>query len=148
MSLLLSFVAVIISLGVPLFEYMYNKNINKINLLSEYYKDIYNEFLVKKIPQARQFIHYNGVELSGTDSMLEILRELRENSIYFKYNDNEFYKRLLSVVQKVEDKLVVQTGEMTNEEHANFYSSFETDLGHVYECISNRYMGKKIKKIK
>jgi hypothetical protein len=144
----ISIIAIIISVGVPIFEFLYNKKINKINLISEYFKEIYGEFLIKRVPLARQYIHFNGRELSGTDKLLDVFREMRESSLYFKYNDKEFYGNLKGKIQAIEDCLVTKTGIMNSDEYAEFYNTFEKELGMIYECISDGYLGKRIKKIK
>lgn len=48
-SLYISVLALIISIGVPFFEYIYNKSFNNINIEVSYYDEIYKDYLINKI---------------------------------------------------------------------------------------------------
>ena len=50
----LSIVAIIISIVVAIVEYIKEVRLSRINLESEYYKDIYKNHLVYEIPTARK----------------------------------------------------------------------------------------------
>jgi hypothetical protein len=146
-SIILSIAAIIISIGIPIFEYCNNIKFNKVSLISDYYKEIYSVYLMKEIPKARMYIRYSEERLSGTEKIIDVLRLVREDSIFFKYNDHLFYEQLITIIQELEDLLVL-TDKMSNDNYVLFYIDFEKKLGHIYECISRRHLGEKIRKTK
>ena len=65
-ELVLSIIAIIISLVAIAFEFFGNQRINRVNLRSTYYEEIYNGFLVTKIPESRNKLIYNNNRISNT----------------------------------------------------------------------------------
>jgi len=47
----LSIIAIVISIGVPTFEYYNDKRINNINIDIQYYDKVYSEYLLERIPE-------------------------------------------------------------------------------------------------
>ena len=50
-SNILSIIAILISIGVPLFEHFSNRRINNINIDSHYYTVVYEKYLLIDIPE-------------------------------------------------------------------------------------------------
>ena len=59
-----------------------------------------------------EVIHYNNQTVSDTDDLINVLNEIRQASLFFKYKDKEYYKTLYDKLQDLENKLVVKTGKM------------------------------------
>lgn len=140
----ISIIALIVSVASPYFEYKWNQKMNKNNLEAEYFRKIYSSFLMKEIPEARLFMHYNHNKLSDVDSLTQVLRKIRQESIYFKYNNRNFYDELLDKLQILEDDLVLSEGrDMDNDTYVEFYKRSEREIEAIYECITKQYLGEK-----
>lgn len=146
LELFLSVLALIISIGSSLFEYFWNQKINKTNLEAEFFKDIYSDYLMKKIPDARNVIHYNNNIVSDTDDLIEVLNDIRQSSLFYKYKDRNFYNLLRKQLQELEDKLVSKTGQMSDDDYASFVQEINSDIENIYDTIMKKYIGKKVKK--
>lgn len=150
LSNILSISAIVISIFVAIVEYVREIRLSRLTLESEYYKEIYKEHLVYKIPTARKYVKFTSSnKLSDTDKLIEELQLLRQDSLYFQYNNPEFYKELKKTVQQLEDYLVENDGkEFEGEEQTNVYNVIRNNIDDIYKIISNRYLGKKKRKIK
>ena len=146
LELLLSIIAIVISIGSVFFEYFWNQKINKTNLESDFFKDLYGEFLMRKIPEARNVIHYNNQIVSDTDDLIDVLNDIRHVSLFYKYKDKKYYKLLCSRLQNLEDKLVQKTGRMLDDDYAEFIQEINSDIEEIYDIIMNKYIGKKVVK--
>lgn len=146
LELFLSVLALIFSIGSSLFEYFWNQKINKTNLEAEFFKDIYSDYLMKKIPDARNVIHYNDNIVSDTDDLIEVLNDIRQSSLFYKYKDRNFYNLLCKQLQELEDKLVSKTGQMSDDDYASFVQEINSDIENIYDTIMKKYIGKKVKK--
>lgn len=143
---LLSVIAIIISIGSIFFEYFWNQKINRTNLEADFFKDIYGVYLMKKIPEARRIIHYNNNNISDTDDLIRVLNEIRQDSLFYKYKDKDYYKLLCKNLQGLEDKLVEKTGRMSDDDYAEFIQEINTDIENIYDIIMRKYVGKTIKR--
>jgi len=146
LELLLSIVAIIISIGSIFFEYFWNQKINRTNLEADFFKDIYGEYLMRRIPEARNVIHYNAQKVSDTDDLINVLNDIRQASLFYKYKDKIYYKMLCEKLQGLEDTLVKRTGKMSDDDYAEFIQEINTDIEAIYDIIMKKYIGKKIRK--
>lgn len=144
-GLIISILAISISVATALFEYIWNKKINVINLEADLHKSIYTDFLVKKIPEARSYIVYSDEQLKETDKLIETLNDMRRASLFYKYEDKAFYDNLTCKLQELENKLVKKTGIMSNDEFSSFHTSINSDISDIYDIIMNKYRGKRAK---
>lgn len=88
---LASLIIAIISLVISFFQ---NKKINSLNLQSRYFEKIFDEYLIKKIPESRKYIKYHNDRLVDADRLIDTTDELKKDSLYFKYSNKEFYEKL------------------------------------------------------
>lgn len=143
LELILSILAIIISIISVVFEYFWNQKINRTNLEADFFKGIYGDFLMNKIPKARTVIHYNNQIISDTDDLIEVLNEIRRSSLFYNYQDQKFYKRLCKHLQSLENELVSKTGEiLSNNEYLEFIQEINSDIEIIYNIIMNKYIGK------
>lgn len=146
LELVLSVLAIIISVGSVIFEYFWNQKINRTNLEADFFKDIYGEYLMKRIPEARNVIHYNNQIVSDTEDLINVLNDIRQSSLFYKYKDKGYYKILCGKLQGLEDKLVQKTGEMSDDDYAEFIQEMNADIEGIYDIIMKKYIGKKVRK--
>lgn len=143
-ELILSIVAILISVAAIVIEWVEAKQNIRIGLEADYFSKIYQEYLMKKLPEARRLIRLNNDgKLCDTDSLIDELNNMRRDSLFFKYHDKIFYKNIRSKLQNLEDKLTKKSDVMDGDEYAEFISELNEDLGDIYVTINNKYMGKK-----
>lgn len=145
LELLLSIIAILISIFSIFFEYVWNKKINRINLEADFFKEIYGDYLMKEIPNARNYFHYNNHILSDTGDLIDVLNEIRRSSLFYKYKDKKFYIDLCVCLQGLEDELVGKEGKIfkDDDDYTEFISGINKDIEKLYSIIMNKYIGKK-----
>lgn len=145
---ILSVIAIVISVLVAVTEYIKDIKINRLNLESEYFKDIYKKHLIYEIPTARGYIRLDGDnKLIDIDKMINELQLLRQDSLYFQYNNLEFYNNLKDKTQDLEDYLVSNGGrQFIGEEQTQLYNRIQNSINAIYCVISDGYLGKRKKK--
>jgi hypothetical protein len=143
-ALIIAILALIVSIIVPLIENWRDIKINRINLESEYYRDIYKEHLIKGIPNARKYIGFtpNG-KLRDTEELREELNCLRQDSLYFLYNDKEYYDGLKQITQDLEDYLLeCEDTIFSKTERRKVLGNIQRMIRELYSYISDNYLGK------
>lgn len=103
LSTLISFISLIFA-GLAL---ILSAKHNSKNLRSRYFEKIFDKYLIKQIPNARKYIRYNTTtyKLDDIGKMMDTLTNLKNDSLYFRYSDKNFYKELTSLITKLEDFL-------------------------------------------
>lgn len=138
-AILISLVALLVSIFTPAFEYWWNKKMNKANLSADYYLNLYGKHLFDDMPKAREFLHFSDNELSGVDKLIEVLREIRTKSLYFKKRNNSFYKKLCENLQNFEDYLVSNEGKMSQDKFIDFSGKVNTYMCDISDLIFENY---------
>lgn len=143
LSLKLSIASLIISICTVVFEYFYNKRINSINIDATYFNEIYKDYLINIIPESRVKISLTGSgRISGVDDFLDVLREMRKKSLFFKYKDDIFYKELIAKIQGLEDELVMVEDELENSTYNQFVVRIDYKIDSIYKFILDTMQGK------
>ncbi len=132
----LALIAIIISFGCVVYEVYSSKKINKINLENKYYEKIFDDILLYDIPKAREYLIFIGNKLEGTKKLQGILVTLRKKSIFFKYNNLDFYKQICEMAMEIEDYLLNSEGNMTKEEYGEFVIKLDKKIEDLYTLIS------------
>ena len=68
------------------------------SLQSRYYEKIFDDYLINKLPKARELITFNNGEMIGAEDLIDELDAMKSSSLYFKYNNAEFYDQLTSAI--------------------------------------------------
>lgn len=143
LELILSTIAIVISLLAIAFEFFGNQRINRINLEAKFYEDIFDDFLVDKLPNARNKLVYNNNIISGADTLIDVLNELRRKSIFFKYRDVKFYDELVELLHNFEDELVRKSDKhLDSDEYCKFTEYVKSTMEKIYFVIITKYTGK------
>ena len=143
-ALIIAILALVVSVIVPIIEDRRERKINKINLESEFYKEIYKEHLIKLIPNARKYIGFTeSGRLRDTEELREELNKLRQDSLYFLYSDKEYYKELRRLTQGLEDYLINSEEKIYTsiEEQRQVFKEIQKGITELYTHISNNYLG-------
>ena len=141
----MSILALCISIAVAMGEYFYTKRFNRINLDAQYYDEIYKEFLMVELPKARMNLQrLSDGEIIGTNEMRKVLRSMRKKSICFKYYNEKFYKKMVDLLQKLEDQLVLIDEKVDLKEYIGFKLKVEKLMREIYNCIAKASHGRGI----
>lgn len=132
----LAIIAIVISIASPIFEYIYNKSINDVNIDTHYFDIVYEEYLLEKIPRYRMQIgrNKNGT-MNGVDEFIDLLRKMRKSSLYFKFANEDFYEEIRRLIQKLEDELIMLNSQVSYAEYKIFRINMDVEIRNIYECI-------------
>ncbi|MDT9722185.1 hypothetical protein QVE09_25070 [Paenibacillus sp. ClWae2A] len=142
-ALVISIAAIFISIMVAFIQDEREHKLNRTNLEAIYFNEIYKEYLTKRLPNARKYIHIdpNGV-LKDTDKIRDELNNIRQDSLYYLYNDEDFYNKLKLKSQSLEDYLIRSSvNPLLGEEQTEFYSKLQNELKELYKTINNKFLG-------
>lgn len=138
----LSAIAIIVSLGSAAYQWYLDTRMNKINLEADYFKTLYSEHLLYKIPKARAYIHFQNGKLCDIDSMLDALNAVRQDSLYFMFTDYDFYTNIKIQLQNLEDFLVEKAEkELDIDEQERVLRQIEIKLEIIYKIFNDKYVG-------
>ncbi|GKU78001.1 hypothetical protein [Paenibacillus sp. L3-i20] len=141
-AILVSIVAIIISIVVAIIQYNTAIGINKMNLKSVYFNEIYMKYLIYEIPNARKYIHitFEG-KLTGDDKIRNELNKMRQDSLYYLYNDELFYNKLKHRCQILEDYIIESsTKKMLGEDQTEFNNKLKEELKAIYKIINDKFL--------
>ena len=104
------------------------------------FRDVYQDFLVKRLPETRARISITQTGMvSGIDSLVDELISLRKASIYFQYAEPEFYATLKGKIWDLEDYLVMIQEPFLGEPRVNFDHEVNTKLKAIYQCLLKKF---------
>lgn len=143
-ELFLSLIAIFISFGAVIYETKHNSKINKLNMESEIYKNIFFKYFIYKIPKAQQNIKNTTSGLTGTNKLETELNKLRHEALFFLYRDEAFYRELCNHLQSLEDYIVRSNNTCMNEAEYNyFFNEVKNSIKNIFNLVMNKYEGLK-----
>lgn len=138
----ISLIAILVSICTAIWQGCQETKRQKVDLNSGFYKDIYWEYLIKRIPESRNFVKHNTVEnkITGTDNIIDELNNIRRDSLFFKFNDRNFYEEICEKLQNLEDKYV-KADKMILAKYDEFNKEVDLMLTEIYDTITSKYTG-------
>ncbi|MBQ6718553.1 MAG: hypothetical protein IJN22_06615 [Clostridia bacterium] len=139
-SLVLSVVSLIVSIIVGVYDKKVDKKLNNISIASTYFNDLYKDLLLNKIPQNRKKITItaNG-KLVGSDDLIQTLKDIRSNSLYFFYTDVTFYNNLKTKLQDLENYILAsEDEELFGEEQTTVLNQISDKIADVYKVMTEK----------
>lgn len=122
-SIIISVIAILVSI----YSIKSNIKINKINIQRSYFDEIYKEYLIKKLPKARSDIRVIENKITGTINMCNVIKDIKFDSLYYKYHDKKFYEKINAMCQNLLDYIVYCDNKV--------YNDFEQD--EIFQDIKN-----------
>ena len=141
---IIAIIALIISVVVALYDIFIAKRANKTNLNSYYFNEIYREHLIHKIPDSRKYIKIdlNG-KLVGYKKIVQEMKELQTDSLYYKYVDKKYHKKLVEQARKIEDFIIDSIEKrFFEEEETDFWNELKKELSVLYKILNDKYLNK------
>ena len=99
--------------------------------------------MIEKIPKARRRLHFELNKLIGIEQLIDVIKEMRERSLYFYYRDFNFYEGLQKRLQTTEDYLMekVNEGIITDNRQEIFFKQVNTYIESIYGWIAEAHFG-------
>lgn len=143
-TLIVSILAILISIGTLFCETKREYKITRMEMENEFYTEIFKTHLIKKIPKARSVMRFDqSNHLKDSEPLIDELNEIRHDSLYYMYNNREFYLKLKEKLQTLEDFLVEnQAKTIIADEQTLFLSNVQEKLNDIYNTIAEIRNGK------
>ena len=129
----------IFALIVSILSIYFNIRINNKTLNLEYHKEIFKNYIIIKIPEARKKVHiYNRFD--QVEDLVDVLQSLKKDIVFYKYIDNKFYERLSEKITSLEDYLVTNNGKnISNHDSDKYLQEINKKIEDIYECVFSRH---------
>ena len=143
LPIIISVISIIVSAVCAVITFFQNKKINNINMRADYYHIIFDEYLIKRIPESHRYLRFDNNHLVDSETIDETLSDLLKDIVYFKFNDNGFYMELKKSIEEIED-FILQCGNKTyvQEEQGKVFESIAKRIEDLYALINNSFIGK------
>jgi len=100
------------------------------------FQEVYQNYLVKKIPEARaNIIITQSGKIQGIDQFTSTLTDLRKISLYFKFSDPDFFENLKNTMWRLEDYLVMAQEPLLGDARYKFEVEVDARLNNIYQCL-------------
>ena len=134
----------VISIGISFVTLWQDRKMNSINLQADYYKKVFEEYLMVRIPEAVRMLSFDeeGKLCESYKKTNEILIEMLDKCAYFAYANNSFYEELRKIVTDIDEKLVVCATEKIIDRDAQYKFIYElhVDIQNMVKKINKAYM--------
>ena len=142
-AVIVSGISIIVSIISAVLAYKQQVKLNTINMRAKYFEQIFDDYLIEKIPKARKYLRFENNKLVDSEQLCQTLSELLVSSLYFRYENAEFYKKLKEQIQSIED-YVSQCGNQCyeQEEQGKVFEEIHKRLSELYKYINDHYIGK------
>lgn len=143
----ISFFALIVTAFFSYKSYKQVTIINTLNMEAEYYQQIFDDYIIKHIPKARQRLSFDtNSKLTQYSITLfhDHLTDLLDNIHFFRFRNVGFYKDLHTVITDLDDYLV-NSGNIsmdTRDRRNLFFDEVDKRINRLYSNIFNSYLGK------
>lgn len=139
----LSIAALVVSMISPLFEYWWNQRLRHKNIEAEYFISLFGDIIYQDLPKAREYIHYDGKIITGTEELENVLRQIRYKSIFYKQNNPKFYESIVKQVQEFEDYVVTTKEIKDNDRFVGYHKKVDEYIVNLCNSLFECYQGKK-----
>ena len=142
-AIVVSVISVLVAAGAAVSTYIQNNRINKINMKASYFHEIFDEYLITKIPMGRNYLRFVDDKLIDSQNLCDALSNMRSSALYFRYEDKQFYEGLKKRTQELEDYIAIcGNKKFVQEEQGVVYDNIHKKIEDLYEYINNKFTGK------
>ena len=108
---------------------------------------IFDDYLIKKIPQARTALDFDGNGyLRNGNKFCDILNEMNVSALFYKYDDNAFFVELTKQCRDIEDA-IAEAGNhplSLGADQKRFWQNVQDSLESIYQLIDKKRTGRKM----
>lgn len=109
--------------------------------------EIFDDYLMKKIPQARAILDFDGGGyLRDGNNLCNVLTSMNVSSLFYKYDDSVFFEELTKQCGKLED-MIVEAGNHplpSENDQRKFWEEVQSSLESIYKLIDKKRIGQRI----
>lgn len=131
-------IALIISIISIIITYKQNQKLSALNMQSRYYEKIFDEYLINKIPKGRKYLKYlDDGSFTGANKLIDTLSDLKNESLYFKYHNEEFYDDLVNLIETLE-KILTDFSNSSEKDQDRQYKNLDkikSKIVDIYQLI-------------
>lgn len=139
---IIAIIAILVSLWTAIKQWRNDLHVNKINLEADYFKELYSKLLLYELPKARRYLLFSEGKLCYIDRLIDELNNIRQNSVYFLYMDEEFYEKLKATLSELEDYLFTCSEQViTDENQQVVMEEIQERIKSVYGILSKKFYG-------
>lgn len=118
------------------------RHINNTNSMAKYYNEIFDEYLIDKIPSSREYIRFKEGSLKDFRQLTDTLDSMAKKALYFKYSNQKFYRNLKKKIESFEDYLAdCGNHKYDQDEQSEIILEIGKRIEDLYCCINNSYQG-------
>ena len=142
-ALILAGVSLVVSIGIARSDRKVEIKIAKTGIMAQYFDEIYKDFLIERIPRAREQMRFDMEnKLQHIDPLVNELVAIRKKSLYFCYSNPTFYSDLVRRLSALEDYLIRAEGKtFIGEDHTAFCMQIKSDIESIYQLIIDHHQG-------
>lgn len=152
----LSVINIVVVLIAVYYEFILNRFINYEVDETNYYRTLYNDYLITKIPDALNNIKKDIKDLYQNnddkhililDEVLQVIDEMRKASFFAKYEDIKFYNEMEKAIIEIEDFCdKIQDCEFDISDASMQYMLLDKKIANLYSVILRKKLVKKFSK--
>ncbi len=141
-ALIVSILAIVISIIVAIWQGIHENRINRTELESLYHQEIFKDYLISKIPDSRRYLKFkDDGRLDETNKLCNTLQEMVFSSLYFFYSDRAFYDGLSSACEELVDYLVqLSQQKLTKNNQDEAMEEIQSKIKAIYDHIGKKYL--------
>ncbi|GAA0825224.1 hypothetical protein [Clostridium tertium] len=142
-SSILAFIAIIISIATWRKDSRFNKELAQKTLNQKFFEEIFFTNIITDMPRALSKLEYSNRNNDLTcENLQNIIMDILSKSMFYKYFDEEFYKKIKDILIEVDEKLVYASDNNINNIRFEHYKCEVTKLIHnFYEALKEYYSG-------
>ena len=114
---------------------------------AKFFQDIYYSYMKKIIPEAESSIDFDreNNKITGINGMVDLLLDLREQSMPYKYIDKTFYDKFINFLVNTEDFYIAELNTVRDKQKFEiFQNKKKKKMEALYRILNNKFQNKKI----
>ncbi|WP_214856546.1 MULTISPECIES: hypothetical protein [unclassified Exiguobacterium] len=149
-AIIISLISVIVTIYFSVVQHLRENRLNQTNLESVYFNDIYKKILIKDIPTGLKYMRISTTgDIKDTERLRESLQQMFQVSVYYQYNDENFYNTLRSKCEEIEDYILEkQERPLSTTDIEIFNTKIRRQIKELYQIVNDKFLGTKKYKLK
>ena len=142
-ALLLSVIALIVSIINACYTYNQKEKHNRINIRSKYFEKVFDQHLLVNLPVARKYLRFDSEgHLTDVEKLSSALSDMRQSALYFMFANRNFYEELRADIEKLDD-YIQECGNKTfdADQQSGVLGNVQNMMQSIYDCIDKASTG-------
>ena len=146
-AIVVSVISLLLSIVFCILNDYRTKQLNRINIASEYFNTVYKDKLIKEIPKKRADLRWEKGKLLNYAELCVEITALADDSGFYYYSKSAYYSELKSLVQSAEDCIcgTANRTEATTSGQERALNEIDKKIKNIYHCISKGLNGSEFK---